>query len=172
MEEIRPARPDDAEALATLHVAAWAETYPGLLPDDEIAAHGLELRRAQWHRQFERGGTRIVIAPGQGFAQVGPQRDEPLNRGGYGEELYSIYVLRAAQGTGLGRSLLRAVLGPEPEAFTALVLEGNARATGFYEHAGGQWIELRAEMVGGSPIRERVYGWSQDAALSLGGEGA
>lgn len=29
---IRPARPGGAGMIARIHVAAWAETYPGLLP--------------------------------------------------------------------------------------------------------------------------------------------
>lgn len=160
MMEIRPATPRDAHALAELHVAAWAEAYAGLLPEEEIARHDLGLRKRQWTRQLATRLSRTVIAPGAGFAQVGPQREEDRLTRPYPEELYALYVLEAHHGTGVGRALLKAALGPEARPFTALVVEGNARACAFYEKVGGVLLDTRAEAVGKTSIRERVYGWA------------
>jgi len=155
---IRPATSADIDDLAALHVAAWRECYPGLLPEEEISRHGIGLRLAQWATQITQGHSRIMLAPGCGFAQMGPQRDAACATLGYAEELYALYVLRAAYGTGLGEALLRAVVGRSP--WTALVIEGNRRACRFYERMGGHVLDTRDEWVGTAPIRERVYGWA------------
>jgi len=151
--------PDDAEALARLHVQAWAETYAGLLPADEIAAFDLSRRRRQWQHSLTDGATRVVWVPGAGFASAGVQRDAGLARAGWPDELYTLYVLRAAQGRGLGRALLRAVVGEA--AFSALVVDGNTRACRFYDRTGARLLTLRDEAVGTTTIRERVYVWDK-----------
>lgn len=158
MTPLRPT-PDDVEDLARIHVQAWAETYSGLLPEDEIARHGLALRRRQWAAQVVRQDVRIAWLPGLGFAQAGPQRDAGLRAAGWPEELYALYLLRAGQGRGLGRALFAAVRGEAAAPMTALVLEGNEGACRFYEAAGARHVETRDERIGQSPIRERVYGW-------------
>jgi GNAT superfamily N-acetyltransferase len=149
---IRPARPGDAETLASIHVAAWRETYPGLLPEAEIARHDLPYRLRQWQAMLGRGDTRIALAGDLGFAQMGPQRDSALAEE-WPEELFAIYLLRAAQGTGLGRALLEAVAGETP--FTAFVLDGNARAMAFYRKTG-------AEILGRTPLED---GWPDDILI-------
>lgn len=153
----RPATLADAEDIARLHLQAWAETYPGLLPEAEIARHTLASRLAQWQSILSKGASRVIIAPGVGFASAGVQRNEPLQAMGFRWELYALYLLRAAQGQGLGAALLRAVTGPEP--FSALVIEGNDQACGFYERMGGRVLEVRPEKIGEVDIRERVYVW-------------
>ena len=155
---LRPANPDDAEALARLHVACWRETYRGLLPETEIAARDHAARLAQWQRQLSRKDSRTVIAPGLGFAQAGPQRDTALTAMGYADELYCLYLLQRAQGTGLGAALFRAVVDAGT-ATAAMVLDGNARACAFYAKMGGRWIDTRDEHIGAARIRERVYVW-------------
>ena len=149
----------DVPDLARIHVQDWAETYSGLLPDAEIQSYDIALRTAQWRNQIENGTTTIAYSPGMGFAQSGPQRDKALAKAGYPFELYAIYLLRTAQGRGLGSELFEAV---RPKgAFTALVLDGNAGANNFYERRGGTIIDVRPEMVGNATIIERVYGWRE-----------
>lgn len=154
---IHSATPDDIDMLARIHVQAWQETYAGLLPPSEIARRDIATRRAQWQHQIAAGTSRIAVVPDQGFAQMGPQRDAPLQAAGYGDELYALYLLRAGQGRGLGRALFDAVRGDA--AFSALVLDGNVRACAFYEAVGGHLHETRAEQVGDVAIMERVYVW-------------
>lgn len=45
---VRPARPEDAAAIAAIHVTAWHEAYSGLLPPEMIAALTVEVRQAWW----------------------------------------------------------------------------------------------------------------------------
>lgn len=154
---IRAARPADAPMLARLHVQSWRETYPGLLPETEIAARGYKVRLAQWRNQIARGDSRIALLPDLGFAQMGPQRDAGFARAGYPEELYCIYLLHAGQGRGQGRALLGAVRGEAP--FTALVLAGNGPACGFYRAMGGTELLRRMDHVGLAATEEIAFGF-------------
>ena len=154
---IRDATPEDAEALARLHVAAWAETYPGLMPEAEIARCDLAYRLDQWPRLLASDRTRVAIAPGFGFAMMGPQRSDQF-AATQPEELYALYLLRAAQGRGLGRDLFRAVAGAKP--FTALVIAGNDRACGFYEARGGRHLGTFAFEAAGERLEEYAYGFA------------
>ena len=135
--EIRFATTDDVAELARVHVQAWRETYPGILPEAEIAMRDEAYRQKQWTSQLKAGGTRIAVAPGYGFAQMGPQRAKDLATA-YPDELYALYVLDVAKGTGLGLRLLKTVC--ESHVFTALALEGNERALAFYRKTGANQI--------------------------------
>ena len=154
---IRTPAPEDALELARLHVAGWGETYAGLLPQSEIDARTHALRLAQWQGAIAAGRSRIALIPGVGFAEIGPQRDDGLAAQGYTEELYCLYVLAAAHGSGAGAALLAAVAGPQP--YTAVVLAGNARACAFYEKSGGRLLGTRTDGVGPAAITDRIYGF-------------
>ncbi|MGL6208672.1 MAG: GNAT family N-acetyltransferase [Paracoccaceae bacterium] len=149
--------PADAEAIARLHVQAWAESYAGLLPAAEIARYDLPRRVAQWRGTLEAGVSRASWVPGAGFASAGVQRDAGLLAAGYPEEVYAIYLLASAQRRRLGWALLRAVVTGQP--FSTLVIEGNDQACRFYERSGGRWMATRDDRIGETPIRERVYVW-------------
>ncbi|UMA63330.1 hypothetical protein LVO79_09635 [Roseivivax marinus] len=164
---IRPATPDDAEEIARLHVAAWHETYPGLLPAAEIARRDVSDRRALWSRALSEG-QRVALCPGAGFAQVAPQRELAMAARGFPVELWCLYTLATVHGTGLGRDLFRAALamGP-PGAFTCCVLVGNARALRFYARLGAERIETREDHVGHTGVTEHVLGWSEAARARI-----
>lgn len=155
---LRPATLDDVDMLARLHVQAWQEAYPGLLPVAEIAARTFEKRQFVWARALSQDRNRIWLVEDLGFAQFGPQRENMWRRRGYPEELYAMYLIR--DGYGQGRPLLEAAHGPDGQPFTACVIEGNARACAFYEKSGGTLLVRRTEMIGAAPTPERVYGWT------------
>lgn len=153
---IRRAVPGDEALLARLHVASWGETYRGLLPDALIDGITVAERHRIWGRALEQGVTRIVLWNEDGFAQMGPQREDGL-AAQIPEELWSMYLLRRAQGSGAAPALLRALRrGP----FSACVLADNARACSFYAREGGRMMEERPGEIRGVPIRERLYGFS------------
>jgi GNAT superfamily N-acetyltransferase len=156
---IREARPGDAADLARIHVGAWWQTYRGILPMAAIAGRTEEDRRRLWARALRTRHTRIAIAPGLGFAQMGPQRDASLfpDRPA---ELWSLYVLRAGQGRGLGGALMgEAQRLAGGAAFTTWVIDGNAGAERFYRRRGGRLLSERTIRMGGMPLRERAYGF-------------
>jgi GNAT superfamily N-acetyltransferase len=155
---IRPAILEDAAMIARVHVQAWAETYPGLLPPEEIARRTYDVRLAQWTAQISSGKSRIYVVPDLGFAQFGPQRTLDWAEMGYIEELTALYLLRSAHGLGYGRALLETARSAA--AFSAVVLDGNQRACQFYERSGGHLLKTYDDKIGETVTRERVYGWA------------
>ena len=159
MVKPREAKPQDAAMLARLHVQAWQETYPGLLPEAEIAARTVEDRQALWARVLASGQSRVWLIDDLGFANFGPQRERCWADDGYQEELYAMYLIK--DGYGLGPSLMTAAYGTGGQPFTTCVLDDNARACAFYEKAGGAHLVTRKEKIGDTDVVERVYGWTR-----------
>ncbi len=143
--------------MARVHVAAWAETYAGLLPEAFIVRATVERRERQWAAAIAAGRSRIAVVDGLGFASAGPHREAAFAGSGWPEELHAIYLLGSAQGLGLGRALFGAVRGVLP--FTCFVVEGNDRARGFYKAMGGDDLGQRDETEDGAVIRDHIYGW-------------
>lgn len=141
---VRPARTGDAEQIARVHSSAWRETYAGVLSEQffEDAAH--ERRRGMWTALLADPPSSTTIAIGQrqdgrivGFATSGDARGTNAEHGfapARPLHLFTIYVLAAEHGTGLGQALLDAVLGNRPAQLW--VLRGNARAIAFYQRNG------------------------------------
>jgi RimJ/RimL family protein N-acetyltransferase len=132
---IRPGTPEDAEAVARVHVRTWQAAYAGVLPDEVLSQLSIEQRAALWRRQpplVAEENAGIV-----GFVSVGASRD-----GDADGELYAIYVDPGRWGTGIGRELLAAGESRLRELgyrdVILWVLAQNPRARRFYELAGWQ----------------------------------
>ena len=134
---IRRGVPDDAEALAHLHVDVWDDAYTGLMPQgilddrrDKVAERverwrdilGAARADAGWPRT--RRGWSASPAPG-------PARDNDVD---IPLELYALYVRASYYGTGLGYALFEQAVGDR--AAYLWVLANNERAIGFYERQG------------------------------------
>ncbi|MGK5553122.1 N-acetyltransferase family protein [Actinomadura kijaniata] len=139
--EVRRAVPDDADAVARVHVAAWREAYRGVFPDAYLDGLDPRERAATWRGQISDPVRTVLVAVGGarvvGFASFGPPRDADL--GGDCAELYAIYLEPGRWGGGAGRALMREVLAglaPGTRRLVLWVLEGNARAIRFYERHG------------------------------------
>ena len=146
---IRPARPDDAEAIAGAHVRGWLATYRGLVPDSVLDGLSVERRTAFWRDTIatEVAGsapvtrTWVIEDAGtvRGFATTGPIRDQPEGLAGAGE-VFAIYLTPEARGRGLGRVLFgNAVDDLRARGFAPIVVwvfEANPGARRFYEAAG------------------------------------
>ncbi|BBN93454.1 acetyltransferase [Deinococcus grandis] len=108
---IRAATPADAPGIAAVHVQSWRDTYAGLLPADFLARMTSPETQAQraafWTGNIAAGQDAVFVAGDAGqivaFASAGPPRDHP----GFDAELFTLYSLKAAQGAGTGRELLR-----------------------------------------------------------------
>ncbi|HYE52895.1 MAG TPA: GNAT family N-acetyltransferase [Azospirillaceae bacterium] len=164
---IRQAEFGDAAAIAAVHVASWRETYGGLLHDVVLAAQSVEERTARWH-QILRSPDRacdnfVALAEGGivGFASSGPCRGAGLPAD---SEIYAIYLLRRAQGLGLGRRLLEhcmdALWTHGHRSAGLWVLEENRGTRGFYEAMGG--VPRGTKVEDGLPYR--AYLWT-DAGI-------
>lgn len=130
---IRPPRPDEAEPLADLHLTTWRETYADHFPPSAWGAEAREARVQLWTAicSAPRPDSRTAVAELDGrvvgFAHAGRNVDDPPPRE---RQLWFIYLLASAQGSGAGQALLDEVLGDDPASLW--VLEANPRARAFY----------------------------------------
>ncbi|HEX9710992.1 MAG TPA: GNAT family N-acetyltransferase [Actinomycetota bacterium] len=141
--EIRQAAPDDADAIADIHVRAWKHAYRGLMPQDQLDQLDVA-RRAAWWRgilespPFEGQRTWLAVRAGApvGFATAGHTRDEGEDPAQVGE-LQAIYVAPEAWRSGIGSALMRVVVdhlsAQSFEEATVWVLTGNQMGRAFYE---------------------------------------
>jgi len=163
---ILPAGPADAEALAQVHVTAWRETYAGLLPPAFLARMS-EVRAARRFRyELTRPGQHdVVLAALNPYGVFGYVAGGPSRHGVEGEaEIATLYILRAAQGRGVGRRLLtdaaRALAAHGAQSLVISVLAGNLRACGFYERLGGQADPPVQRAGPGGMVSEVDYRWA------------
>lgn len=168
MISIRRADINDAVSIATIHVVAWRETYRGIVPDDFLRELSIERRTANWimslsnpYSDYYRCFVAEVDGQVVGFCNYGfPQE----NASGFDGELFAIYILRSAQGRGVGRHLVdAAVKGLTDIGSTSMlvwVLKDNKSARGFYEHLGGVYVSEKPIEIGGKDLMEVAYGWS------------
>ncbi|MGU3329002.1 N-acetyltransferase family protein [Methylobacterium mesophilicum] len=175
---VRPAVLDDAQAIAAIHVAAWRETYAGLLPAGMIAAQTVERRFAMWTRILgdPASGTAVEVAEEGaglvGFGSCGAQRSAELAADGFGGEVGAVYVLRSAQRRGTGTALMAALAARLNQAghraASLWVLSENLSARRFYERLGGVAVGARKEHREDGSLVEVAYGWRDCAAIRRG----
>jgi GNAT superfamily N-acetyltransferase len=163
---VRPARPEDAAAVARIRVVTWRSAYRGLMPDHALDSLDVDEQTAAWGRYIaERAakGQELWVAEdtdGQvvGYAAVGPEREGNSGRG----EIYAVYVDPTRQGQGAGRRLMAA--GSAWLADRGLlplilwVLTANEPARRFYERLGGEVCGTRQITISVS-LDETAYCW-------------
>lgn len=140
MLTVRAARPEDAAAIAFVHVRSWQVAYRGLMPDHYLDGLRPEDRADRYNFAAQEGPhPRAVVAEDDGvltgFCMKGPARHDP--RVG---ELYAIYVDPDRWSQGTGRCLMaESRRSLYEQGFTEAVLwvlEGNERAQQFYRADG------------------------------------
>lgn len=171
---IVPAGPADAETLARVHVTSWRETYRGLLPDAFLARMSEPGHARRFHRELTRPGAHdVVLAAMNPYGLFGYVAGGPSRAGVEGEaEINTLYVLRAAQGRGVGTRLLlgaaRALAVQGARSLMISVLRDNLRAREFYERLGGAADPPRQEPGPGGMVWEVAYRWADIADLAAG----
>ena len=140
---MRDATPADALAIASVRAETWKVAYAHLLSGEALAALTAESAVDWWSRAirepFPSMHTIVAEIEGAvtGFASLGAARDDDV--AGLGE-LFAIYVLPDAWGSGVGRTLLAETLARlRSEGFAEAILwvfEDNPRTRRFYERAG------------------------------------
>lgn len=168
---IFPAGPDDAEALAQVHVASWRETYQGLLPESYLTRMSVPVYARRFRAALMRPSEReITLAAAEraglvGYAAGGPSRAKRIGEA----EITTLYVLRRAQGFGLGRRLVgdlaRVFASNGAQSLMITVLRDNIPARGFYEHLGGKAEAPRREPGPGGVTYEVSYRWPDIGVL-------
>jgi GNAT superfamily N-acetyltransferase len=144
---LRPAEPDDAMAVARVHVRSWQAAYRGLLPDDYLDQLRPEDRAGRYDfatldpQKPDRQKPQTIVAAEEGrilgFATTAPSRDPDLTDHG---ELFALYVDPEHWGRRIGVGLVQAARARLFELgfrhAVLWVMEGNARAERFYRSDG------------------------------------
>jgi L-amino acid N-acyltransferase YncA len=161
---VRQATISDSPGIARIHVESWKTTYRGQIPDGYLDQLSIPARTKQWEEWFSRNQIRAVVAEDSagihGFSGFGACEDSDVaTRTG---EVYSIYLLAEAQGTGTGRCLWQAALRQLKErGFTQVVvwvLDTNLPARGFYEKMGCTLDGgTKTAQIGGQKLVELRY---------------
>lgn len=163
---IRAARPEDADAIARVHVDSWRTTYAGMVPDEHLASLSVERRAAMWRQAMtdHANETFIYVAENEhgeivGFVAGGQEREGHTV---YKSELYAIYALKSSHGNGIGRRLMRALaqelLNAGYSSMLLWVLKDNP-TRGFYEHMGGEYVTEKPIEIGSAELIAVAYGW-------------
>jgi GNAT superfamily N-acetyltransferase len=136
---LRPAEPQDAMAVARVHVRSWQAAYRTLLPDDYLDQLRPEDRAPSYDfASLDPLKPRTIVAVEEGlihgFATTAPSREPDLAEQG---ELCALYVAPEQWGRGIGVALVTAARVRLVElgfrnAFL-WVLAGNVRAERFYQ---------------------------------------
>lgn len=163
---IRPARPDDAVAIAALATQVFLDTYAieGVRPDlareafEEYSEDAFSTRLRDPLRHFilaERGPGLVGFAELIVAARIAPAGSVT------GAELVRLYVQPAFQRQGSGRLLLGAAeRAMEARGIGALWLtawEGNHRARGFYSASGYEDVGETGYAIQGQTYANRVF---------------
>jgi ribosomal protein S18 acetylase RimI-like enzyme len=137
---VRPARVQDVEQMARVHVRCWQEAYRGLMRDAVLDDPGFPAARERmWTGALtdtRYRHNRVAVAERDdelvGIAMSGPPEDVTA---AWVRQLYVLYVQAADHGTGAGRALLDAVID-SAESAALWVADPNPRAQAFYRKHG------------------------------------
>lgn len=153
MLTIRPAQISDADALGRVHVQVWRETYPGIVPQRVLDNLNEAERAVRWRS--------VIGAAAQnqfawcafeddrmlGFCAGGPAREAALGMPG---EIFVISILKAGQGRGFGRALMRAaannLMNSGFKSAGLWVFVENHNARNFYRRIGGIETNIRKDV--------------------------
>ncbi|MDW5265612.1 MULTISPECIES: GNAT family N-acetyltransferase [Acidobacteriaceae] len=161
---LRPAQPDDALAVASVHVRSWQVAYRRLLPDDYLDQLRAEDRAPHYDfATLDPQKPRTIVAEDdgciRGFVTAAPSRDSDLPS--YGE-IYALYVDPEQWGQGIGAALMAAARAHLVQAgfqhALLWVLAGNLRAERFYRRDG--WTSddhRRNDTIWGITVEEVRY---------------
>jgi RNA polymerase sigma factor (sigma-70 family) len=158
---IRPAGPEDALGIATIHVEAWRVAWRGIVPDEYLRALSIEQRHAGW-RQILEAGESVWVAEDEdktvGWISAARSRDVDASQST--GEIWAVYVHPDHWGKGVGRALYAAAEEElRRQGFTDVtlwVLKDNERAQHFYVSTGlvRDACEDRIVQLGGKALRE------------------
>ena len=162
-----PAGPEDARAIAALHVKSWRSVYRGLVPDEFLAGPVEDDRNTLWESRLSvPDEARLILkAVDQGGIMVGftcVLRDaDPA----WGPLLDNLHVTPDLKGRGIGALLLRASLAwssavAPGQPMHLWVIEGNTQARHFYDREHGEIVERQIlELTAGIHVPALRYVW-------------
>ncbi|MEI6417280.1 MAG: GNAT family N-acetyltransferase [Verrucomicrobiota bacterium] len=164
--QIRLASPNDAAAIASIHVEGWQKAYRGLIPQNHLDNLNIPERQQLWQKRLDapQGDQKTFVVEIKnkvlGFSSFGHSRDSSEISGP--GEIYAIYIAPHCWQQGLGQQLLaasEAALKKDGHQEAILwVLSKNERAIRFYRQAGWHPDEAsRHQEISEAQIEEVRY---------------
>ena len=126
---VRRATPEDARALAELHVASWRAGYKGIVSDEHLAAQSVDQRHAMWDERLADESNAVLVAGEielDGFVAFEPET----------REIRALYVAPDRFRQGVGTELIEAAHDALDGDTALWVFERNDRAFAFYARHG------------------------------------
>ncbi len=164
---LRRAEPGDAPALSLVASATFLDTYATVLTGADIVAHCTTKNSiTTFETWLSDPATIVTLAEYEpGHAPIGytvlTAPDFPIESGPADIELRRIYLMKQAQGSGLGAALMTRALEDAAAAGRTRVLLGvwdqNTRARAFYERHCFEVIGARQFIVGTTLHDDPVY---------------
>lgn len=139
----RVATPDDAPAIAQVHVASWNAAYRGVIADEALDDLTEERLEPEWRREIETGDAGVAVVEDDGavvgYSRYGPARDDDLDASQWAE-VYGFYLHPGTWGRGGGRTLMDHVKadlrGRGFRRICLWVVQVNGGAQAFYRAVG------------------------------------
>ena len=145
---IRRATPEDAPALADIHVRARRESM-SYLPDTHSPEEVLA-----WIREVMPQHEEVWVAEDEGSVIGFIALSDDL--------LYHLYVYPELQGRGAGSALFDLVKELRPDGFRLWVFQRNTQAREFYEHRGMRVVDLTEGSGNEEREPDALYEWRPD----------
>lgn len=172
---IRHGRTEDIPGIAKVHVDSWKTTYRGIVPDSYLSSLDIEEREESWKQIFAAGFAESVLLAAEneqgevvGFASGGRER---TGKYPYSGELYAIYLLEEYQRRGIGRKLFSELasrlIDKGYSSMLVWVLADNP-CRPFYESFHPVQVDEETIEIGGTPLQEIAFAWSDITGLAAG----
>ncbi|WP_175725946.1 GNAT family N-acetyltransferase [Burkholderia ambifaria] len=160
---LRSATPHDAAHIARLHTLSWQNAYSHILPAAYLSDEVPTEHATRWRRYFDRSEAEwgLVLIAESDSAPIGFVSAERPVDPALGVLLDCLHVLPAYHGSGIGKRMIEVVrawtrnIGVDKVHL--LVLEGNVRAIGFYEHNGWRLAGVETSVIGRTEVADRLY---------------
>lgn len=153
----------DIEEIAKVHVDGWKETYIGIIPDEYLSKISYESRKSHWKLLFGKEKVQAIVCKIEneivGFVSYGKEQHGYEK---YDGEMYALYLLKKAQGKGIGKKLFEngkielKKLGYKKMLIWAL---SENKSCDFYLKMGGQKEYTSRRNFSGTVLEEQSFGW-------------
>jgi len=162
---LREANKDDLLSIGKVQVDSNRSTYAGIMLKDYLENLSYESKASEWNeRLFNEKRTQFMYVAETddaniiGFASASLVRTNDL----FERELFSIYILKKFQRSGIGRLLIKAIITKFIESYIRSMilwtLQDNPSRL-FYKHLGGKIVGKRIIDRGGKELQQTAYAW-------------
>jgi ribosomal protein S18 acetylase RimI-like enzyme len=166
--QIRAATPEDAAAIARVHLISWRAAFEPVMSPDLVARKNLDEAPeiTKWQKRLREEPERITLVAVLderviGFITGGAARD---GIAGYDSELYQIYLLPDSQRRGIGQKLVAALAHELFQAgyqtMLVWVMTLNPAVKFYRDTLGGVYLAERPIHEVEGKLSEAAYGYT------------